>query len=678
MPAFPTVLARSAGGIVAVPNVQVTNGAIAGGLASAAESTGRLAASVEQQKEKDARLSTSLADAQLQIKLSKLAMERESSGDPLDNYASWLESATGAAYDEIIAGAKNDYERTYLTMAKSDAIGRAVNRGLDVQEKYVVGKRASDLDTLFGDLQIAATLDPASAPTQAAKFRDALSAVDLPFEVRDKFKDSERKINAAGVAAMIEQNPYAGAGMVDDYLRRGMLDAESALTLRNRASNEIESREAKARAEAARVQAEKTQALASQMGLLSIQINDAANAGDLETLDKARKELTALGGVIGYDKVDGLINAAGDATAKVEVVARENERFAAALATGMTDPANADDRKASEQYYRTALAPSLESLPPDERTAKQVSYAVQGGIIPESMQREINAGLLNGSKETQIYYAGVVDKIRAQNAQLVTQLSPEAQRKSAMIVNYQQLGEEDPSGKATLALNVDPSTKQAREASFQNPDMKKALERFLDSKDVDGEDLTPEVIATFNEQYQAEFLATGDAQNSMEEAWRQASGKFGRTAVATVPDGMRVMASPPEKFFGLPELTPEQNSQWMREQLLSDVHAAMGDSLSEEPVDDRLVLMVHPDRRDPSGKPLYVVAIKDANGELRPIRGKGGKVMAWQPNWDASPAAQREAEDLAKGVDRARRRRRGEMITPSQGADAISAAFGAP
>ena len=92
------------------------------------------------------------------------------------------------------------------------------------------------------------------------------------------------------------------------------------------------------------------------------------------------------------------------------------------------------------------------------------------------MQREINAGLLNGSKETQIYYAGVVDKIRAQNAQLVTQLSPEAQRKSAMIVNYQQLGEEDPSGKATLALNVDPSTKQAREASFQNPDMKKAVE----------------------------------------------------------------------------------------------------------------------------------------------------------------------------------------------------------
>lgn len=276
MPALPTVLARSAGGVVAVPNVQVTNGAIAGGLASAAESTGRLAASFEQQKEKDARLSTSLADAQLQIKLSKLAMERESSGDPLDNYASWLESATGAAYDEIIAGAKNDYEKTYLTMAKSDAIGRAVNRGLDVQEKYVVGKRASDLDTLFGDLQIAATLDPASAPTQAAKFRDALSAVDLPFEVRDKFKDSERKINAAGVAAMIEQNPYAGAGMVDDYLRRGMLDAESALTLRNRASNEIESREAKARAEAARVQAEKTQALASQMGLLSIQINDAA------------------------------------------------------------------------------------------------------------------------------------------------------------------------------------------------------------------------------------------------------------------------------------------------------------------------------------------------------------------------------------------------------------------
>jgi len=260
MPALPTVLARSAGGVVAVPNVQVTNGAIAGGLASAAESTGRLAASFEQQKEKDARLSTSLADAQLQIKLSKLAMERESSGDPLDNYASWLESATGAAYDEIIAGAKNDYEKTYLTMAKSDGIGRAVNRGLDVQEKYVVGKRASDLDTLFGDLLIAATLDPPSSPTHAATFRDALNAVDLPFEVRDKFKDAERKINAAGVAAMIEQNPYAGAGMAEDYLKRGMLDAESALTLRNRAEAGIKSREAEAKQRANEAKAAQAEA----------------------------------------------------------------------------------------------------------------------------------------------------------------------------------------------------------------------------------------------------------------------------------------------------------------------------------------------------------------------------------------------------------------------------------
>lgn len=259
MPALPTVLARSAGGVVGVPDVQVATPAIANGLGRAAADIGRLADSFEQQKEKDARLSTSLKDAQLQIKLSKAAMERESSGEPLDNYASWLETATGAAYDELIAGASNDYEKTYLTMAKSDGIGRAVNRGLDVQEKYVVGKRASDLDTLFGDLLIAATLDPSSSPTHAATFRDALNAVDLPFEVREKFKDAERKINAAGVAAMIEQNPYAGAGMAEDYLKRGMLDAESALTLRNRAEAGIKSREAEARARAAESRAAATE-----------------------------------------------------------------------------------------------------------------------------------------------------------------------------------------------------------------------------------------------------------------------------------------------------------------------------------------------------------------------------------------------------------------------------------
>ena len=260
MPALPTVLARSAGGVVAVPNVQVATNAIPQGLAKASGDIKALAVDLQQAEERDGRIWATRRSAQLRANLLKAGTERELSGEPLDGFGKWYETAAGEAFDAALAEAPNDFARMYLEDAKVGAVSQFGETGLRKEADYRVARNMDALDTTFGELQNLAALDPGNAEKYAAEMQFALDGVPLPFEQRAKFKDAGGKIIASAVAARIESDPWGGARMVADYQKRGLLDAGDALTLRNRADAGIKSREAEAKQRANEAKAAQAEA----------------------------------------------------------------------------------------------------------------------------------------------------------------------------------------------------------------------------------------------------------------------------------------------------------------------------------------------------------------------------------------------------------------------------------
>jgi hypothetical protein len=251
MPALPTVLAQSAGGIVGVPNVQVTNNAIAGGLAKAAGDVEQLDAKIQQANERDGRIWATRRNAELRASLLKAGTEREMSGEPLDGFGSWYETAAKEAYATALNDAPNDFARMYLDNYSVDAVSSFGETGLRKEADYRTMVQMDALDTTFSTLQNLAAQDPGNAEKYADQMQFALDGVPLPLEQRLKFKDAGGKVLAAAVAGRIESDPYGGLAMAQDFQARNLIDADTALTFVNRAQAGIKSREAEARARAA-------------------------------------------------------------------------------------------------------------------------------------------------------------------------------------------------------------------------------------------------------------------------------------------------------------------------------------------------------------------------------------------------------------------------------------------
>lgn len=260
MPALPTVLARSAGGVVGVPNVQVTTGAIAGGLASAAQSVGELDAKIQQANEREGRIWATRRNAELRAGLIKAGTERELSGEPLDGFGNWYETAAKEAYAAALDDAPNNFGRMYLDDYSVSAVSAFGETGLRKEADYRVTRNLTELDGTLESLKSLAFLDPGNAETYAAQWRDALDGTPLPYDKAAALKDSEQAIFGSAIGSLIENDPYAARGRIDGWVKSGYLNAEQGLTFQNRAEAGIKSREAEAKQRANEAKAAQAEA----------------------------------------------------------------------------------------------------------------------------------------------------------------------------------------------------------------------------------------------------------------------------------------------------------------------------------------------------------------------------------------------------------------------------------
>lgn len=247
MARLPTVLARSAGSPVGVPNVQVTNGAIAGGLASAAQSVGELDAKIQQANEREGRIWATRRNAELRAGLIKAGTERELSGEPLDGFGSWYETAAKEAFSAALDDAPNNFGRMYLDDYSVSAVSQFGESGMRKEADYRVTRNLTELDSTLESLKSLAFLDPGNVETYAAQWMDALDGTPLPYDKAAALKDSGQAIFGSAIGSMVESDPYAARGKIDGWVKSRYLNAEQGLTFQNRAEAGIKSREAEAK-----------------------------------------------------------------------------------------------------------------------------------------------------------------------------------------------------------------------------------------------------------------------------------------------------------------------------------------------------------------------------------------------------------------------------------------------
>lgn len=251
MARLPTFLARTAGNLVAVPDVQVATGAISGGLSKAAGDVEALAGRIRQENERSGRIWATRRNAELRAGLIKAGTERELSGEPLDGFGSWYETSAKEAYATALADAPNDFAKQYLDEYGISAVAAFGETGLRKEADYRVTQNMVALDDTLESLKSAAFLDPGNAEAYADQWRFALDGAELPYDKAAALKDSDKAIFGSAIGALVESDPYAARGRVAGWVEAGYLSAEQGLTFQNRADAGIKSREAEARARAA-------------------------------------------------------------------------------------------------------------------------------------------------------------------------------------------------------------------------------------------------------------------------------------------------------------------------------------------------------------------------------------------------------------------------------------------
>lgn len=481
-------------------------------------------------------------------------------------------------------------------------------------------------------------------------------------------------VYSAQLERMASSNPGAVLAFVNSDQGKAALTTKDASALFRTATAEANRRESEARQAAtdARIAAsEAKQAEMAKYGndiaMLGIKLNDAKNRGDLAGVMAAEKQAYAIGGAIGMDKVDHIIIGADDARAKVELVQAENERMTIAFNAGALDPNQEANKKGINNIFVSNYLPQINAMPPNQQAWAVAAFSAQGGIVPPVMVSEISGKLSSGSADKKLQAAEMYGAIKAANPALAEQFSADDRRAAELILTAKEYGNQDPAGYALERMQVTPADRAAREdgwSRLMQENNTSGLKDWAKSQEIDGVPLNDEQQASLERLARDEYIAGLPLDKAQAEALRMLQGKWGVTGVATAPGGyfsfgsreQVPMAYPPEKFYGMPTMTPQQNADWQREQLLADTNALLVESgaVGTEPIDDRVSLMRDPARTRPDGKPVYIIMLKGADGQDYPVRDRNGKVAPWTPDWGASPEAKRRNEDLMKGVDDAR------------------------
>ena len=156
-----------------------------------------------------------------------------------------------------------------------------------------------------------------------------------------------------------------------------------------------------------------------------------------------------------------------------------------------------------------------------------------------------------------------------------------------------------------------------------------------------------EVMAgEFSRLREREYVLSGDDETAQKAAFTMMRKNWG---VTNINGDRRFMKYAPESIYGQPNLSEEENTEWIKNQLVSEITK---NSIYTEGFTSNLILAVNPRVKTKDGLPVYAVLHKDPKtGMIIDVKG----FNAWTPDYSLTPEFKKLNEENAQKIDNAKR-----------------------
>ncbi len=611
--------------------------------------------------EDDTASAAGLAEAR--VRFVKAAQSLEARATSGEGFTEGLDAALSFETDAILGDLRSvrglrpsDQGEAAIRRQLGALRSRFVARGAMFEHEARLNQLGRDIDQTIGDLAMAAFNRPADylailAEGEAVldKFKNKLP----PDALAAKVAAARATIPESAVAGLIATDPAAAL----DALERGDFDAhlaaaDKALNLKQaRAATAAADRGAVAQAAATTAKAASDLEIAVRRGL--------AGYAEIERSLKAR--------IITPAKRTQLTLAVDERFKAADKEAADLALVAAAVGTGevFLDPKDGGHRKAVDAYFQSFVLDDPGGQP------DVIAFVDKVGMVPDSLAGQLRGALRAGDAKAKADAADLLDRIGQANPAALRDFAQADVDDGLAIATLVRAGvkPEDAVRSVEAARRVPEPERQARRARAIEEKHGDENASFLEDQSERGFlffggadlEIPDALVGEFNLVQRQAFMRLGDLEASQTVALARLRGVWGVTRVGGPP---RWMKYAPEAVAGVAPMTPEQNADWMTEQLIADL--AKGAIFDPEAGDLEDRLRIEADARTARELPApsYPVALLNADGVYLPVtRFVDGqeKVFRWQPDWITSPLHQRTLEEierraarLRKGVEAAR------------------------
>lgn len=343
------------------------------------------------------------------------------------------------------------------------------------------------------------------------------------------------------------------------------------------------------------------------------------------------------------------------------------------------DPKDKLDRQALNTYFDAQMGRwQQDGADPQKILDLSAEFAAGRGLVPDKLQSVIRGGLRGGDPRQAIAASDAVRRIKNQNVRALDDFAEKDLGLAEHIGSLVDAGfnPQEAYRRAIEAETAPRADAKARDAEYRAFARKNPADAFimgkLDSWLVDDPNSVPSpMVADFDTAAGSEFRRTGDMDAARAMGLNAISRNWGASRVGA--DGNRYMRQSPERFYGRPELSLQENADWMNRQLLADAATA-----APAPLKDRIAagnVSITP-AYGQSDRPAYYVNVRDADGVEHTLADSGNRPLLWRPDYRASEEGVATHAAGRSAVARARDMRGKYQILDRQPADRPDATAG--
>lgn len=304
-------------------------------------------------------------------------------------------------------------------------------------------------------------------------------------------------------------------------------------------------------------------------------------------------------------------------------------------------------KSAADQLYKeemATIAPQLETSA--DLIGASIDFVNKYDVVPTELKNTVS-GMLKSQDSAQLLLGSdFIVKVMEDNPDVAEEFGEDSINKAILVSNLNEQGVPfaDIAQRIKVGQLARPEDVKAYNDAYNEAAKKVSDIKYIQNAEDTGfftttADVPLPMVNDFNREAKAMLPYFQDVKAARKAAFESIKRSWGVSNIGNEP---RWVKGAPEQRFGAPGMTPEENSEWMRNQIMSQFTSSF---LTDPDIDYNVRLA--PSRTDAN---YYNVIIEDENGIITP--------MLWKPDWTKS----KEAIELQKKIERQIIRDRKEFL----------------